>query len=424
MKKTLMSLAFLSLASHSFAQENGIRFEQRLSWQQIKDQAKEQNKYIFIDVFATWCVPCKAMDQEIYPSEKLGAYMNDKFISVKIQADSTNIDTEFVKSWYLDARKIIAESNLKGYPSYLFFSPEGKLLHQGANYKTVGEFLELAGQSLDPEKQYYTQLKKFMENKMDYSKMHELILLAKTLGKTENAQMVADVYINGYLLKLDQRNLFTKDNLDLIGGSLKDSNSESFKLFMSQSEMINQVLGPFQAQNTIMNFINKSELPQNVEASKKADWDKLEKKLTNKYGSLGQEIVWGQRMIYHLLAGDNWSDFGKYYVLYFNKALKHPRRYKINDMCWVIFENIEDPNILRFAVEVMEYDIETYDQNNAAAYDTYANLLYKTGKKKNAIEWEEKAVKVKRGQADEEVYIEILGKMKAGLPTWEVKSIK
>jgi thiol:disulfide interchange protein len=43
----------------------GINFENNLSWEQVKEKAKAENKYIFVDCYATWCGPCKAMDKEV-----------------------------------------------------------------------------------------------------------------------------------------------------------------------------------------------------------------------------------------------------------------------------------------------------------------------------------------------------------------------
>ncbi len=36
-----------------------IHFENGLSWEQIKEKAKAEHKYIFVDCYATWCGPCK-----------------------------------------------------------------------------------------------------------------------------------------------------------------------------------------------------------------------------------------------------------------------------------------------------------------------------------------------------------------------------
>jgi hypothetical protein len=50
--------------------------------------------------------------------------------------------------------------------------------------------------------------------------------------------------------------------------------------------------------------------------------------------------------------------------------------------------------------------------------DTYANILYKLGKKEEAISWEEKAVTLV-GEADKKSYQETLDKMKRGEKTWK-----
>ncbi len=55
--------------------------------------------------------------------------------------------------------------------------------------------------------------------------------------------------------------------------------------------------------------------------------------------------------------------------------------------------------------------------------DTYANLLYKAGRKEEAILWEEKAVRVAKKRDDESgaiMYQKVIAKMENGEPTWLV----
>ncbi len=49
--------------------------------------------------------------------------------------------------------------------------------------------------------------------------------------------------------------------------------------------------------------------------------------------------------------------------------------------------------------------------------DTYANLLYKLGRKDDAINWEQKALSLSPGDPD---FTTALSKMKRGEPTWIV----
>lgn len=415
MRIILFSLAFLGLTSMGFAQEKGIIFEKEQSWEQIKAKAKSENKYIFMDIFATWCKPCKIMDKDVYPDERLGSFMNSKFISVKVQTDLTKEDKDEIRAWFSEAKRIMVDCHINGYPSFLFFSSDGKLVNRGLGFKNVNALIELGTESLDPNQQYYSKIERFKLGKLAYNQMPELAKKAQSFDETILAQNVADIYVNNYLLKLDDLNLFTKEHLNFIGSFLGTENSKGFKLFMKEPEKVNAILGAYQAQGKIMDFIDRKYLPQgNFEKIDKPDWNALEEIVVRKFGDLGKERVYGQRMLYHWVVKDDWQRFGKYYVLYFEKALKHTR-FQLNNMSWSIFEHINDEKTLEFAVKVMKYDLENFDQNDPAAYDTYANLLYKIGKKEEALKWEQHAIKL--SNSDKE-FVEILEKMKKNERTW------
>src|SRR5580698_5571138 len=89
----------------------GVHFETGLSWDQVVLKARAENKFIFIDCYASWCGPCKEMDKLVYPEEKMGDFMNCRFISVKVQMDTTAKDDPEVRQWYGDAHRL--EENYK-----------------------------------------------------------------------------------------------------------------------------------------------------------------------------------------------------------------------------------------------------------------------------------------------------------------------
>jgi thioredoxin-like negative regulator of GroEL len=61
-----------------------------IPWQHRFDQApalaKETGKPLLIDFWATWCPPCRRMEAELWPSERLGS-MADRYIFVKVDVD-------------------------------------------------------------------------------------------------------------------------------------------------------------------------------------------------------------------------------------------------------------------------------------------------------------------------------------------------
>ena len=112
-------------SSISMAQSKSIQWTGGLSWNEILQKSELENKYIFIDAYATWCKPCKEMDNNIYRNDTIADFFNDRFISVKLQMDKTKADDAFVKSWYEIADSLKKNYRIDGYPTFIFLSPAG-----------------------------------------------------------------------------------------------------------------------------------------------------------------------------------------------------------------------------------------------------------------------------------------------------------
>ena len=88
MKRFYLSLicliiSFLTL-NQTFAQ--GVIFRQD-DWQNVLMQAKAQKKLIFVDIYTTWCGPCKEMDKKTFTEAMVGDKFNARFINYKIDAE-------------------------------------------------------------------------------------------------------------------------------------------------------------------------------------------------------------------------------------------------------------------------------------------------------------------------------------------------
>jgi len=102
---------------------SGIIFS-KLSWEEVKKEAKEKNKPIFIDVTATWCGPCKWMKKETYTDIVVGEYFNENFINVSLDGELSI------------GAGIMNKYNLNAFPSLLFIDSEGRVLQ-----KKIGSML-------------------------------------------------------------------------------------------------------------------------------------------------------------------------------------------------------------------------------------------------------------------------------------------
>src|SRR6266545_3857422 len=168
MNRIALFLLALCIPLTGLAQDKGITFLSGVSWEEIKTQAKSENKYIFVDAYATWCGPCKAMEKKVYSSETVGHYMNDRFISVRVQMDKTDADNEQVQKWYADAASIEQQYKVTDFPTYLFFAPDGRIVHRGRGEVGIDEFLGIAGEAIDPTKQSLVLLENYRQGRKDY----------------------------------------------------------------------------------------------------------------------------------------------------------------------------------------------------------------------------------------------------------------
>lgn len=88
-----------------------------------------------------------------------------------------------------------------------------------------------------------------------------------------------------------------------------------------------------------------------------------------------------------------------------------------NSNAWDMFEHSSDKKCLRVALGWSRRALDLARAPDASFYDTYANLLHKLGRTKEAIHWEQKVLVLVPG---EPTFIHTLETMKAGQPTWPV----
>ncbi|MBU1820247.1 MAG: thioredoxin family protein [Bacteroidetes bacterium] len=123
MKKICTTILLLACGLTASAQ---INFE-KASWDKIKAKAKAEKKLIFVDVYTTWCGPCKMLDSQVFSNRELGHRMNAFFVSYKADAES-------------HGRSLAAQFGVNAYPTGLFLDADGNLLHKFIGFKPVPEF--------------------------------------------------------------------------------------------------------------------------------------------------------------------------------------------------------------------------------------------------------------------------------------------
>jgi tetratricopeptide (TPR) repeat protein len=380
------------------------------------------------------------MDVDVYLSEKVGDYMNKKFISVKVQMDSSKYDNEQVQKWYVDAKAFQLEYKITELPSFLFFSSDGELVHKAIGYKSIGSFITLASNANNPDKQYYTLLKNYKQGMGSSDKLIYLATNASKLGDRDLANEIIKHYFDKILPQLDDQQLLVKENIDFLTRFpiLISTNSRFFNLCYKYPDKIDSIVGR-QGVSKIFTYsvISNQEIwsklfINNKPITNKPDWSNIYSNVSKKYNTQYATLLTNNAKLKFYRLIKDWRLF----IVEKNKMLKEfpPKpggglegdAWSLNVDAWDIFLTCDDKEVLRNALKWSELSIQL-DSTNIQFYDTKANLLYKLGRVDEAIAWENKAIKMDNDNAkingsnkgaffDE--YIQVVDKMRKGIPTW------
>src|SRR5690349_20740882 len=54
------------------------------AWGTTLKKAQKEQKYIFVDAYATWCGPCKQLKASTFKDEKAANFFNQNFVNLSI----------------------------------------------------------------------------------------------------------------------------------------------------------------------------------------------------------------------------------------------------------------------------------------------------------------------------------------------------
>ena len=425
MKKVLV-LCILAFPQLLFSQDQGIAFENQLTWQQVLQKAKAQNKFIFVDCYASWCGPCKWMDQNVYVNDTVGDFMNKAFIAVKVQMDSTPHDNAAVKSWYPTGHELSEQYLIVAYPTYLFFSPDGQAVHKATGLAKIQSFLALAEVAMDPRRQYYTLLAEYRRDSLQYALMPGLANASREVQEDDLSDRIALDYIH-YLEQLTDANLWTKDNIVFIGSyaNVFHYGDKIFSRYFHERIKIDSIMGSTAYTWRLINAVAYHEdVKPRIEAGLKygsePNWHLMEKTIQRRYGNtfVQKNMLMGREEYYR--AAKAWEKYARYFVIDMkrinieNQTPGLGASMAINNSAFEVFKYSKSRKELKEALSWIDKAL-SMNYYQAQELDTKANLLYKLGKNKEALLCEEKSNNL--DPLDKELK-ENYERMKNGQPTW------
>jgi len=394
--KKIFYLIIISIPAIGLSQEPQVHFEKELTWEQTKEKAKAEQKLIFVDCYATWCKPCKEMDKNVYTNTEVGNLINGKFISLRLQMDSSKMDEEYIKRLYPLAREFAVKYKVIALPTLLFFAPNGEALDKKIGSQTVAEFIEMVKEVENPNKQLYTQVKECRSGVFRYDSMPQLINKLRQYGEDSLASEIAKMYMHNYLDKLNDGQFCTIDNILFFhyNANIITSTDRIFSFYFNKPVIVDSVaqrkgyarsrVNYIITKNDIMPFINDA-------ARKDGDpnWSEIEKIVKEKYGEsyaivnvINSKENWYYTKkkwdVYLKTVLDRWHIFGR------NEFSKYDWGY-LNTIAWTACVHTNNKNVLKIALKWIDIGLSKDNKPNEAMLDTKANILYKLEHTREAI---------------------------------------
>jgi thiol-disulfide isomerase/thioredoxin len=217
MFKTLFSLClFVCTVFGASAQEGGMDFFHG-TWSEALQKAKDQNRLIFVDAYASWCGPCKRMAATVFPDKKAGDFFNKNFVNLKIDMEKPE-NEEFALKFPVSS-----------YPTLMIIDETGKLVIRDIGAKDVDKLIEFGKKALSGNNKSVDFGKRYDAGERDPQFIHDYIV---ELNKARKPSLKV---VNEYLRSAKPEHIVITEKIIFEGATEADS-----KVFERMTEQIDK----------------------------------------------------------------------------------------------------------------------------------------------------------------------------------------
>ncbi len=396
MKKHLYLLVFLfAFQAGLWAQDTGIEFIHE-SWQTALEEAKKQDKIIFVDAYTTWCGPCKWMAKNTFTDEEVAKFYNEHFVNLKLDMEKGE-GLEFAKKY-----------GVRAYPTLLFIDKEGELVHIGLGARPPEMFIELGQAALDPERRLGELIRTYEAGQRSPQFLRRYAKAALEAGLPQAAQLVEE-----YLATQDD--WLAEENAAIVVEGLQAmrydrmKDSPLFTFVKDHLDALSQYHDRSELESILFSGIYYS-FPRN----ERPDEATLEKAVEEVLPGKGAFFV-QRNKIYDLMrvqGGSNDERFMQAAIEFMDKYADQADWQLLNTIAWRFYELTDEPERLRLAHAWAKRSVAL--DKNYFNMDTLAALCYKLNDKEEALRCAREAIELaKAGGIDYESTEELIQKIEA-----------
>ena len=209
------------------AQVEFIEVETLAEMNAAQKKASDQMLMLFVDVYATWCGPCKMMDSEVYTDPAVADYMNANYVSVRMDGES-----DF-------GRIYAAEQKLEGYPSMFIFSDNGERVSNIVGFTPAKELVTSLTSITEGFSKVQSYRARYLNGTLEALDFGEYISVLRDMGNQEEAEKLASEYVERMM---ESKSKLSDNDIKVVAYYM-DLDDTWWKVFSSDSERLRRVLG-------------------------------------------------------------------------------------------------------------------------------------------------------------------------------------
>lgn len=372
MNKTLFAL--LLVFGFTTQAQTTIKFIDN-NWEKARAEAKQSNKYLFVDAYTDWCYWCKVMDKKTFPDKEVAAYMSANFVALKLEMEH-NYGINVAMKYRVNA-----------FPTFLVFSPDGKLVKKIAGYMEPEAFIETLKAAL--KEPAYAGVSETVD--LNFPSFYK-----NAFGVKDNKKKVEEAEVNTYLD--GQQDLFSEVNYSVLTRFTAQLSDKHRNFLFDNKEKYAALYGNDEIEDAIYSAANgmlaKAVKDKNKEGLNSA------RAFLDKYAPENAEETKAFFQLNYDRGTENWSAFADDVDAF---ILKNQNKGEyINDWAWTVYEKCGDISVVKKAIGWLKPVIE--EKPEYASTDTYAALLYKAKMYAEAKTYAQKAIDLGKaeGQKTEE----------------------
>lgn len=260
----------------------------------------------------------------------------------------------------------------------------------------------------NPDNRYGALLESYRKGKKDSAFLKDLALMAVRLNDLPNARLIADDYYK-YM-----KPPFSRSEWIFIFNMTNSVKDKGFEFIRKYKDAANKVMGVRQADQKLMTIIYNDEISPEISSTNlNPDWSRMFTR-TKQYGPAGEEIYMRAKTLYHY-TNKEWDQFAPSATQYIGKYAASLSPEELNRYAITVFYRYTDTSLLMTASGWSQLSLKQGERSSLLF--TRANLLYKAGRKQEAITIQERALTL-APEADRKNYEAVLAKMKRNEATW------